>query len=85
MDQVLLFCDSRGALARLAHDLQGEALHGGCSDAERRSSIGRFTSGATNLLLLSRVGDTSIDLPEARSTRDHQRSRFVARHLDSVF
>ena len=65
-DKVLIFCDNILAIEYYASVLKREFIHGGVPDAKRLRLLGQFqNSPAVNTLLISKVGDVAIDLPEA--------------------
>ena len=65
-DKILIFCDDLRALDMYKSHLKCPAMHGETGTRDRRDTLERFrkTTGSA-MLLLSRVGDVAIDLPEA--------------------
>ncbi|KAJ2236176.1 DNA repair helicase RAD25 [Coemansia sp. RSA 485] len=65
-DKIIVFIDSVAALERYATTLQKPFIHGGTSQKERMRILDQFQRNpAVSTIFLSKVGDTSIDLPEA--------------------
>lgn len=65
-DKVLIFCDNILAIEYYASVLKREFIHGQIPDKKRLQLLGQFqNSSAMNTLLISKVGDVAIDLPEA--------------------
>lgn len=65
-DKVIVFSDNVYALRAYAVRLQKLFIYGPTPQAERMLWLHQFqTSSTVNTLFLSKVGDTSIDLPEA--------------------
>lgn len=63
-DKILVFCDRPKILEKYAKLLNKPFIHGGVSEQERLHFYGAFkTIKEFNVLFLSRVGDTAIDLP----------------------
>ncbi|OQR93463.1 TFIIH basal transcription factor complex helicase XPB subunit [Thraustotheca clavata] len=65
-DKIILFSDDVFALQLYAKKLQKGYIFGGTSENERMRLLQAFRSSPqVNVVCLSKVGDTSIDLPEA--------------------
>ncbi|KAI8918568.1 P-loop containing nucleoside triphosphate hydrolase protein [Powellomyces hirtus] len=65
-DKVIVFSDNVFALKHYAGKLGKPYIYGGTSPAERLRILQQFQyNPAINTVFLSKVGDTSIDLPEA--------------------
>ena len=65
-DKILVYGDSLFVLREYAKRLRRPLICGSTSHAERQRILHAFrTSPEVNTIILSRVGDTSIDLPEA--------------------
>ncbi|TPX31189.1 hypothetical protein SmJEL517_g05404 [Synchytrium microbalum] len=66
-DRILVFSDNVFALEFYAKALNKPYIHGGVDHRERMGLIRAFKAGDTRFptLFLSKVGDTSLDLPEA--------------------
>ncbi|CAG8506234.1 16621_t:CDS:10, partial [Acaulospora colombiana] len=65
-DKVIVFSDNVYALERYAKDFNVPFIHGKTKPQERLHVLSMFQhSPDTNTIFLSKVGDTSIDLPEA--------------------
>lgn len=64
-DQILIFCDYLDAAKLYSQKLNIPFIIGDCPESERECLINAFSSRKLNCLLLSSVGDTSLDLPEA--------------------
>ena len=65
-DKIIIFSDNVFALREYALRLQRPAIDGGVANNERMRILTNFkTAGGYNTVLISKVGDTSIDLPEA--------------------
>lgn len=65
-DKIIVFSDDVYALEFYARKLMKPYLYGGTSNAERQEILQRFRdSDACNTIFLSKIGDTSLDLPEA--------------------
>ena len=63
-DKILVFCDRPKVLEKYAKLLKKPFIHGGVSEEERIQFYSAFkTIKEFNVLFLSRVGDTAIDLP----------------------
>ncbi|KLO05041.1 DNA repair helicase rad25 [Schizopora paradoxa] len=65
-DKIIVFSDNVFALEHYARKLRKLYIHGGTSQGERMQVLEHFKSNPkVNTIFLSKVGDTSIDLPEA--------------------
>lgn len=65
-DKIIVFSDDVYALEFYARKLMKPYLYGGTSNAERQEILQRFRdSDKCNTIFLSKIGDTSLDLPEA--------------------
>ncbi|KAH8591463.1 P-loop containing nucleoside triphosphate hydrolase protein [Bisporella sp. PMI_857] len=65
-DKIIVFSDSVYALDRYAKKLQKAYIYGGTPQAERLRILENFQhNDHINTLFLSKIGDTSLDLPEA--------------------
>lgn len=65
-DKIIVFSDDVYALEFYARKLMKPYLYGGTSNAERQEILKRFRdSSECNTIFLSKIGDTSLDLPEA--------------------
>ncbi|KNC97502.1 DNA repair helicase rad25 [Spizellomyces punctatus DAOM BR117] len=65
-DKIIVFSDNVFALKHYATKLNKPYIYGGTSPAERMRVLHQFQHNpAINTIFLSKVGDTSIDLPEA--------------------
>lgn len=65
-DKIIVFSDNVYALEVYAKRLVKPFLYGGASSAERQEILGYFrNSPDCSTLFLSKIGDTSLDLPEA--------------------
>ncbi|RHY35502.1 hypothetical protein DYB32_000013, partial [Aphanomyces invadans] len=65
-DKILLFSDDVFALRLYATKLQKGFIYGGTGERERMRLLQSFRSSPhVNVICISKVGDTSIDLPEA--------------------
>ncbi|KAK7690604.1 transcription factor TFIIH complex ERCC-3 subunit [Cerrena zonata] len=65
-DKIIVFSDNVFALEAYARKLGKLYIHGGTSQVERMRILQNFQHNpAVNTIFLSKVGDTSIDLPEA--------------------
>ncbi|WWD20644.1 hypothetical protein CI109_105120 [Kwoniella shandongensis] len=65
-DKVIVFSDNVFALEAYAKKLGKSFIHGGTPEGERLRILSRFQHDPSmNTIFLSKVGDTSIDLPEA--------------------
>ncbi|KAI9754716.1 MAG: hypothetical protein M4579_004563 [Chaenotheca gracillima] len=65
-DKIIVFSDNVYALESYAKKLMKPFLYGGTSNAERQEILEYFRkSPHCNTLFLSKIGDTSLDLPEA--------------------
>ena len=64
-DKILVFADNVYALIHYATVLKRPMIYGATSDAERLQFLYRFQHGSDiNTLFISKVGDTSLDLPD---------------------
>lgn len=65
-DKILIFCDAIKPMEIYARRLQRPFIYGKVKEAERQELLDRFRSEPhERTLFISRVGDTSIDLPMA--------------------
>ena len=64
-DRVIVFCDDLFAVQHLVHVLEVPAVTGDTPHSERTRILGSFRAGTLNAIILSRVGDNSIDIPDA--------------------
>jgi len=65
-DKIIIFSDVVYSLIEYATRLKKPFIYGGTPEKERQKILGVFRSdSALSTLCLSKVGDTSIDLPEA--------------------
>eukprot|EP00834_Sanchytrium_tribonematis_P007120 NODE_600_length_5523_cov_0.389749.p2 type:complete len:671 gc:universal NODE_600_length_5523_cov_0.389749:250-2262(+) len=65
-DKIIVFSDNVFALEVYAKKLRKYYIYGGTATREREEVLSRFRNDPTcNTIFLSKVGDTSIDLPEA--------------------
>ncbi len=65
-DKIIIFSDNVYALEAYAQKLGKAFIHGGTPESERLRILSRFQHDPNlNSIFLSKVGDTSIDLPEA--------------------
>ncbi|KAG8824862.1 transcription factor TFIIH complex ERCC-3 subunit [Serendipita sp. 400] len=65
-DKIIVFSDNVYALQAYATRLNKMYIHGGTAQHERMRVLQHFQNNpAVNTIFLSKVGDTSIDLPEA--------------------
>ncbi|KAI8809194.1 DNA repair helicase rad25 [Cladochytrium replicatum] len=65
-DKIIIFSDNVFALKHYAEKLSRPYLYGGTSPADRLRILQQFRHNpALNTIFLSKVGDTSIDIPEA--------------------
>ena len=65
-DKVIIFCDNITALHRYAAILKRRSIHGGTSQKDRLLYLGQFrTNPIFNTLIISKVGDVALDIPEA--------------------
>lgn len=65
-DKIIVFSDSVYALSKYAQLFGRDAIYGGTKESDRERLLAAFRiSSRVNTIFLSRVGDTSIDLPEA--------------------
>ena len=65
-DKIIVFCDNVAPLKYYAAKLGKPVIHGDTKDAERLELLDRFQKSPSAMtLFISRVGDNSIDLPDA--------------------
>mmetsp|Transcript_22813 Transcript_22813/g.35126 ORF Transcript_22813/g.35126 Transcript_22813/m.35126 type:complete len:92 (+) Transcript_22813:162-437(+) len=65
-DKIIIFCDHLFALKELAHFLDIPYICGEVGERERLNIISHFRDGSEiNTIIFSKVGDTSIDIPNA--------------------
>jgi len=65
-DKIIVFSDQLFALEWLAKSLKRPFIHGATSQLERMNILAYFQKYDTiNTIFLSKIGDTSIDLPAA--------------------
>ncbi|KAG2677215.1 hypothetical protein I3843_12G090800 [Carya illinoinensis] len=65
-DKIIVFADNLFALTEYAMKLRKPMIYGATSHVERTKILGAFkTSKEVNTIFLSKVGDNSIDIPEA--------------------
>eukprot|EP00947_MAST-08B_sp_MAST-8B-sp1_P003524 g3524.t1 len=65
-DKILVFSDNVYALKQYAHLMGRPMIYGASDQRERMTILEKFRTDPTwNVILISKVGDTSIDLPEA--------------------
>lgn len=65
-DKIIVFSDNVYALERYARQLNKAYIFGGTPQAERLSILENFQHNENvNTIFLSKIGDTSLDLPEA--------------------
>ncbi|KAH9479571.1 transcription factor TFIIH complex ERCC-3 subunit [Psilocybe cubensis] len=65
-DKIIVFSDNVFALEAYARHLKKLFIHGGVGQLERMAILSKFQHDPNvNTIFLSKVGDTSIDLPEA--------------------
>eukprot|EP01100_Stratorugosa_tubuloviscum_P010844 TRINITY_DN472_c0_g1_i2.p1 TRINITY_DN472_c0_g1~~TRINITY_DN472_c0_g1_i2.p1 ORF type:complete len:436 (-),score=163.09 TRINITY_DN472_c0_g1_i2:353-1660(-) len=65
-DKIIIFADNLCALKRYADILKRESIDGSVHEAERKRILSTFQFDANcNCIILSKVGDTSIDIPAA--------------------
>ncbi|CCG82605.1 Probable DNA repair helicase ercc3 [Taphrina deformans PYCC 5710] len=65
-DKIIVFSDNVYALQQYAKKLKKYFIYGGTSQQERMSILEHFQyNDMVNTIFLSKVGDTSLDLPEA--------------------
>lgn len=65
-DKVIIFCDHIFAIKQYAEKLSIPYISGEVTDRERMNIISHFRDGnEINTIIFSRVGDTSIDIPNA--------------------
>ena len=64
-DQILIFSDSIPILRYCAETMHRYMMYGSTPEHERIELFARFRSGNIRTLLISRVGDIAVDLPDA--------------------
>ncbi|GMH65578.1 hypothetical protein TrRE_jg2984 [Triparma retinervis] len=65
-DKIIVFSDLVTALVYYSKKFQEPCIHGGTAELERQGILGMFKANqGSSTLFISKVGDTSIDLPEA--------------------
>ncbi|TPX42318.1 hypothetical protein SeLEV6574_g05659 [Synchytrium endobioticum] len=65
-DKIIVFSDNVFALKRYANKLGKPYIYGGTSQQNRLQTLSNFRHNpALNTIFLSKIGDTSIDIPEA--------------------
>lgn len=64
-DQVLIFCDCIVAAKIYGQRFNVPFIIGDCPESEREVIINAFSNKKINCIILSAVGDTSLDLPDA--------------------
>jgi DNA excision repair protein ERCC-3 len=64
-DQIIIFCDRISLISFLAEALERPMLSGGTSIEYRNFVFDMFRKGEFKTVLLSRIGDEAIDLPNA--------------------
>ena len=65
-DKIIVFSDLVTALSYYSSKFKRWAIHGGTPELEREGTLGAFKAKqGSAVLFISKVGDTSIDLPEA--------------------
>lgn len=65
-DKIIVFSDNVYALQVYAHKLNKAFIYGGTANAERLRILENFQHNENiNTIFLSKIGDTSLDLPEA--------------------
>jgi len=65
-DKIIVFSDDVYALKKYANILGKAMIHGGTVQSERLTVLQNFQhNNSINTLFLSKIGDTSLDLPEA--------------------
>ena len=65
-DKIIVFCDNVAPLKYYAAKLGKPVIHGDTKDTERLELLDRFQKSPSAMtLFISRVGDNSIDLPDA--------------------
>jgi DNA excision repair protein ERCC-3 len=68
-DKILIFSDSLEVLDAYAKELNYPCIQGNVSDKKRHELLNQFRDESPkgkNVLLISKIGDTSIDLPNAK-------------------
>lgn len=65
-DKILVFCDSIYPLTKFKEIFGYPVLDGSTAESQRKRVLAEFRQSTTqNIVFLSKIGDTSIDLPEA--------------------
>lgn len=65
-DKILVFCDSIYPLHKFGELFECPVLDGSCREPHRKRVLNEFrNSPMSKVVFLSKIGDTSIDLPEA--------------------
>ena len=65
-DKVIIFCDNITALNKYAEVLNRRTITGSTPQRDRLALLGQFrTSPIFNTLIISKVGDVALDIPEA--------------------
>ncbi|KAK5101078.1 DNA repair helicase RAD25 [Lithohypha guttulata] len=65
-DKIIVFSDNIFALEHYAKTMMKAYIHGGTSERERQEVLDNFQhNDMVNTVFLSKIGDTSLDLPEA--------------------
>lgn len=65
-DKIIVFSDNIFALEHYAKSMTKAYIHGGTSEKERQEVLDNFQhNDLVNTIFLSKIGDTSLDLPEA--------------------
>lgn len=64
-DQILVFSDSVPLLLYCAKRMDREKMYGKTSEAERTELFAMFKAKKIQTLLISRIGDVAVDLPDA--------------------
>ena len=65
-DKIIVFSDNIFALEHYAKTMMKAYIHGGTSEKERQEVLDNFQHNElVNTIFLSKIGDTSLDLPEA--------------------
>lgn len=65
-DKILVFCDNVLAVEKISGFLKRPALHGATAESRRMELLSRFqNSPSANTLVVSKVADMALDLPEA--------------------
>jgi DNA excision repair protein ERCC-3 len=64
-DKIIIFSDDRFAIEELAKALVKPFIHGDVGANERQCWLDKFKQSEIQTIFLSKVGDTSIDIPDA--------------------